>query len=172
MVVTCRTALALSLLSAACMAACAPPPEPKTAKSEDTEEVPANSGTDPDVQTAKEAKKDEGPKEAKTEPLTTPLAQTDDADGDKPAAGAKKKPNRGGPRATKAQCSAAFDKYLDLAIGSDARLAGVTPELIRQAKEQARGMKGDPCSGNPPSKSQYDCAMGAATTSEWETCMK
>lgn len=165
---------ALVVCSVFVASACAPPPEPKTAKNEDTEEVPANSGTDPDAQAAADKKQKEGPKEAPTEPLTTPIAGGGEEDGPAatPSTGAKKKPSKSGPRATKKQCNAAFDKYLDLAIGSDARLAGVTPELIKQAKDQARGMKGDPCASEPPSKSQYDCAMGATSTAEWEACMK
>lgn len=79
---------------------------------------------------------------------------------------------KGGPKVSKAECEKSFDRYLELAIGSDPRLAGVSKEMIAQARAGATAQKGDPCVTEPPTRAQYTCAMAAKTTGQWESCMR
>ena len=82
----------------------------------------------------------------------------------------------GGPKASKAECKQLFDKYIDLTIGTDSRFEGIPPEMIAQMKaaalSQAQSEKGDPCSTQDVSRSQYTCAMGSTSTTAWQKCMK
>ena len=74
--------------------------------------------------------------------------------------------------ATQAECASLFDRYIDLEIGDNAKLAGIPPELIQQAKQQARAQSGDPCAKEKVSRAKYNCAIAARTTAVWRTCMK
>lgn len=144
--------------------------KPKTAASQD--HVPANSGfVDPRAKTA-----DGKPEGATTSSAggaaggaggPTPLVSEDPRN---PAASPPA--TKGGPKVSKAECEKSFDKYLELAIGSDPRLAGVSKEMIAQARAGATAQKGDPCVTEPPTRAQYTCAMAAKTTGQWESCMR
>ena len=81
-------------------------------------------------------------------------------------------PAPGGPKVTKAECKKALDRYVDLAIAADPNLAGLPPDVIKQAFAQAASQSGDPCAGDGVSRNQYKCAMKATTTDAWQTCMK
>jgi hypothetical protein len=89
-----------------------------------------------------------------------------------PASSQKPTAPSSGPTVTAKECSDLFDKYLSLAIGADARLTGVPPEMIAQVKAQAIAMKGDPCSGSKVTRSQHQCAMVANSVEAWQTCLE
>jgi hypothetical protein len=78
----------------------------------------------------------------------------------------------GGARVSPGECSQLFDRYIDLSIANDARLAGVTKDMIAAAKAQARAQKGDPCNDQVVTRKQYNCAMAARSAGEWQTCMQ
>ena len=88
----------------------------------------------------------------------------------------EKEPKSTGSKVSKAECKQLFDKYIDLTIGSDTRFEGIPPEMIAQLKEQAlsqaQSQKGDPCSTQDVSRTQYNCAIAAPTTQAWQRCMK
>lgn len=110
-----------------------------------------------------------------TQPYVQPVANNDDpqskSDSATPGApgpaGAKKT-----GKVTKAECAQLFDRYIELAIGGDSRLEGVPPELIQQAKAQARQQKGDPCEKEVVPRAKYNCAIAATSTAQWQKCMK
>jgi hypothetical protein len=77
-----------------------------------------------------------------------------------------------GPAVSAKDCSDLFDKYLSLAIGADARLTGVPPEMIAQVKAQAIAAKGDPCSGSKVTRKQHQCAMAAKSPEAWQACLE
>jgi hypothetical protein len=85
-------------------------------------------------------------------------------------------PKGGGGKVTKAECKQTFDKYIDLTLASDSRFDGIPPEMIAQLKEQAlsqaQSQKGDPCSTQDVTRTQYNCAISAPTTAAWQRCMK
>ena len=174
--------------------ACSSPPPKMVAAKDDG--VPANSASEERLNGAS-AK----PKPVETvdpsQPLTTPMtgdgtpptpmpvAPTSGKPGTKGAAtatarGAEPPPatakGAGGPKASKAECKQLFDKYIDLTIGTDSRFEGIPPEMIAQMKaaalSQAQSEKGDPCSTQDVSRSQYTCAMGSTSTAAWQKCMK
>lgn len=94
-----------------------------------------------------------------------------------PKAPKEKEPTKStGSKVSKAECKQLFDKYIDLTIGSDSRFEGIPPEMIAQLKEQAlsqaQSQKGDPCSTQDVSRTQYNCAIAAPTTQAWQRCMK
>ncbi|MFO0663531.1 MAG: hypothetical protein U0174_06245 [Polyangiaceae bacterium] len=109
---------------------------------------------------------------AHTEPVIETQPVSPAASGSANAKG----PTKGGPKVSNAECEAAFDKYLQLMAASDPRLEGLPPEIIAQAKQmaaaQSQGKGGSPCTKNPPSRSQYDCAMAATSAQAWQRCMK
>ena len=129
-----------------------------------------------------------------TQPLTTPLNADPGATptsapggtttpaapagkGGKPGKGpVAKEPKSTGPKVSKAECKQLFDKYIDLTVGSDSRFDGIPPEMIAQLKQsalsQAQSEKGDPCSTQDVSRTQYNCAISAPTTAAWQRCMK
>jgi hypothetical protein len=88
----------------------------------------------------------------------------------------EKEPKSTGSKVSKAECKQIFDKYIDLTLASDTRFEGIPPEMIAQLKEQAlsqaQSQKGDPCSTQEVSRTQYTCAMSAPTTAAWQRCMK
>ncbi|MEA2749110.1 MAG: hypothetical protein QOI41_3253, partial [Myxococcales bacterium] len=79
-------------------------------------------------------------------------------------------------KVSRAECKQTFDKYIDLTLASDTRFEGIPPEMIAQLKEQAlsqaQSQKGDPCSTQDVTRTQYQCAMSAPTTAAWQRCMK
>lgn len=97
---------------------------------------------------------------------------------DPPAPVAKDPPGAkgAGGKVSRAECKQTFDRYIDLTLASDSRFEGIPPEMIAQLKEQAlsqaQSQKGDPCSTQDVTRSQYTCAMAAPTTSAWQRCMK
>ncbi len=142
--------------------------KPKTAASQDN--VPANSGfVDPRADGKPDAKHDAKPEAAPTPggPAPTPLAAENPQN---PAASPPA--SKTGPKVSKAECEKTFDKYIQLAIGGDERLAGVTKDMIAEARAGATAQKGDPCVTEPPTRAQYNCAMAAKTTGQWESCMR
>ena len=135
-----------------------------------------------------------GPASDPTQPYTTPVGGGDTAaSGGAAASGApagkgsgKKGDPKGDPKAppakstagkvSQAECKQLFDKYIDLTVGSDARFEGMGADIIAQLKEQAlaqaKQQKGDPCSTEEVSRTQYTCAMASTTTSAWQKCLK
>ena len=176
------------------VAACSSPPPKMVAAKDDG--VPANSASEERLNGGP-AK----PKPVETvdpsQPLTTPMtgdgtpptpmpvAPTNGKPGTKGVATATAKGGEpppatakgaGGPKASKAECKQLFDKYIDLTIGTDSRFEGIPPEMIAQMKaaalSQAQSEKGDPCSTQDVSRTQYTCAMGSTSTAGWQKCMK
>ena len=49
---------------------------------------------------------------------------------------------------------------------------GMIAQLKEQALAQAKQQKGDPCSTEEVSRTQYTCAMASTTTSAWQKCLK
>ena len=137
-----------------------------------------------------------GPASDPTQPYTTPVGGGDTAaaSGGAGAAGGgaagasagKGSGKKGDPKApppkstagkvSQAECKQLFDKYIDLTVGSDSRFEGMGADVIAQLKEQAlaqaKQQKGDPCSTEEVSRSQYTCAMASTTTSAWQRCLK
>ncbi len=101
------------------------------------------------------------------DPATTP-APSSSATG---AIGATA-PGAGGPKVTKAECKKVLDKYVDLAIAADPNLAGLPPDVIKQAFAQAASQSANPCEGDGVSRNQYKCAMKATSADKWQACMK
>ena len=191
----CVGLLGLTTLLTGSLVACGGPPAKMVATKDDG--VPANSASEERLNgaTAK-------PKPVETtdpsQPLTTPMTgdgsagtttpmptpATNGKPGAKGAATATAKEAKeppaakgaGGPKASKAECKQLFDKYIDLTIGTDSRFEGIPPEMIAQMKAsalaQAQSEKGDPCSTQDVSRSQYTCAMGSTSTTAWQKCMK
>jgi len=161
--------LLLTLASAIACGGAQEQEKPKTAAS--AENVPANSGfVDPRADAKPEPKPEAKPEPAAAAaggPAPTPLAAENPQN---PAASPPA--SKGGPKVTKAECEKTFDKYIQLAIGGDERLAGVTKDMIAQARAGATAQKGDPCVTEPPTRAQYNCAMAAKTTGQWESCMR
>ncbi len=81
-------------------------------------------------------------------------------------------PGAGGPKVTKAECKKVLDKYVDLAIAADPNLAGLPPDVIKQAFAQAASQSANPCEGDGVSRNQYKCAMKATSADKWQACMK
>ncbi|MDB4944246.1 MAG: hypothetical protein JWP97_3780 [Labilithrix sp.] len=94
----------------------------------------------------------------------------------KPLKAGKEPKGASGPKASKAECKQLFDKYIDLTVGTDSRFEGIPPEMIAQLKQsalaQAQQEKGDPCSTQDVTRSQYNCAMSSTSTGAWQACMK
>ncbi len=83
-----------------------------------------------------------------------------------------------GDRVSKAECRQLFDYFIDLSIGSDARLQGLPAEVVAQLKQQAqaeasgRAPGGDPCETQSVSHAQYTCAMRATSVQAWQRCLE
>lgn len=192
-----RVTLASTFLG---LAACGAPQQKMVATTKD-DGVPANSASEQRLAMEGKPKTATAtPAEDPTQPLTTPLGGGDPAAGSAPATttgaaggggsgkgtgkggakGPKEKdppaPKGGGGKVTKAECKQTFDKYIDLTLASDSRFEGIPPEMIAQLKEQAlsqaQSQKGDPCSTQDVTRTQYSCAMSAPTTAAWQRCMK
>lgn len=173
--------------------ACGGPPAKMVAAKDDG--VPANSASEERLNGGAKPKPVETTVDP-SQPLTTPMTgegsassptPVGPASGGKPGAKgtatatAKEQPpavakGAGGAKASKAECKQLFDKYIDLTIGTDSRFEGIPPEMVAQMKaaalSQAQSEKGDPCSTQDVSRSQYNCAMGSTSTSAWQKCMK
>lgn len=167
-------------------------PEPKMVANKD-DGVPANSASEERLNGAQKPKAPP-PAEDPTRPLTTPMtgegsanaAATAPAGAAAPAgtgkAGSGKAgkdppaPKGGAAKVSKLECKQLFDKYIDLTIGSDTRFEGIPPEMVAQMKEsalaQAQSQKGDPCSTQEVSRTQYNCAIASTSTAAWTRCMK
>jgi hypothetical protein len=90
-----------------------------------------------------------------------------------PTASASASAGPGGPRISAKECDKLVDRYIDLAIAGDGRLAGVTAEMIASAKAQVKAQKGmGPCDEQVVTKKQYACAIAAKTTDAYQACLK
>ncbi len=94
--------------------------------------------------------------------------------GDKSAAegsGKGAKPSKTGPKISKAECDKAFEKAIELEIGSNPQFAGLDKaELVSMTKSMAKQQHGDaPCDAT---RSQFTCAMAATSTAQWKKCMQ
>lgn len=160
--------------------------------------VPANSASEQRLASGTAPKSTTGAAEDPAQPLTTPMGGAEPAGASGAGAGAaaaaptgkaggkkdpkdpkvpkEKEPKSTGTKVSKAECKQLFDKYIDLTIGTDTRFEGIPPEMIAQLKEQAlsqaQSQKGDPCSTQEVSRTQYNCAIAAPTTQAWQRCMK
>jgi hypothetical protein len=180
------------------LAACGAPQQKMVATTKD-DGVPANSASEQRLaMEGKPKTATTAPADDPTQPLTTPLggdpaagspatttgAAGSGGSGKGAGKGGAKGPKEkeppaakgGGGKVTKAECKQTFDKYIDLTLASDSRFEGIPPEMIAQLKEQAlsqaQSQKGDPCSTQDVSRTQYNCAMSAPTTAAWQRCMK
>lgn len=81
------------------------------------------------------------------------------------------KPSKTGPKISKAECDKAFEKAIELEIGSNPQFAGLDKaELVSMTKSMAKQQHGDaPCDAT---RSQYTCAMAATSTAQWKKCMQ
>ena len=89
-----------------------------------------------------------------------------------PTPTAKPSPATSGPKVTKSECKKVLDRYVDLAIAADPNLAGLPPDVIKQAFAQAAAQSANPCDGDGVSRDQYKCAMKATSADRWQACMK
>jgi len=184
-------AVSASLLvtSLACLTACGGP-DPKMVAHKD-DGVPANSASEERMKNGGEKKeeKTEAPRDP-TQPYTQPVVGGDPSgggttagkdgkggaaaskDGKDPKAG--KEAKGGKDKVAKADCTRALDKFLDLMIASDSRFEGIPPEMVAQFKQQGFSQVSgpNPCDGEGITRTQYNCAMAAGSTSAWQRCMK
>jgi hypothetical protein len=79
-----------------------------------------------------------------------------------------------------AECTEMLDRYLDMTIAGDAMLASLPPSQGKIARDMKREVKkGDKsyrqveeqCQ-REVSRSEYDCAMKAASPNDWEACIE
>jgi hypothetical protein len=183
------------------LVACGGPPPTKMVANGKDDGVPANSASEQRLASGTAPKTAAGPAEDPTQPLTTPMGGDPSAAGagaagsggtagggatgkggpkkgdpKDPKVPKEKEPKSTGSKVSKAECKQIFDKYIDLTLASDTRFEGIPPEMIAQLKEQAlsqaQSQKGDPCSTQEVSRTQYTCAMSAPTTAAWQRCMK
>jgi hypothetical protein len=166
--------LTIAATTLAGVAACGGP-EPKMVATKD-DGVAASSASEERLSGAPKPKAAE-PAADPTQPLTIPMA----GEGSAGSAKAGKDPPAarkagGAVKVSKLECKQLFDKYIDLTIGSDPRFEGLPPELVTQMKEsalaQAQSQKGDPCSTQEVSRTQYNCAIASTSTAGWTRCMK
>lgn len=144
----------LFLLALVECAACADPPPPKAPRTQ--EMVPANSLDEAKLHGAESPSllDDPTPSSETTTTSTTPDAP----------------PSKGSVAVAEADCGRAMDRYLDLEMATNPQLKGLPPEVVEQAKQQARAQHGDaPCTSTP---AQYRCAIAAKSTAAWQKCMK
>lgn len=147
----------------AAVVACGSTPEPK-ASGRPNDEVPANSASETRLNGDPKTK----PEDARvdpSEPYTTPVRSSGEPTGPK-ATG----------KVSKQECSRLFDRYIELTMNTDTRFESVPPEMLAMLKQQAlteaAQKKGDPCAKEEVPRFKYNCAMAAATPSQWEKCMK
>lgn len=184
----------LTFLALVTLAACGgPEPKMMVANTKD-DGVAANSASEERLASEGKPKAAApGPASDPTQPYTTPVGGGDTAAASGGAAGGaagtpagKGNGKKGDPKVppakstagkiSQAECKQLFDKYIDLTVGSDARFEGIPADMIAQLKEQAlaqaKQQKGDPCSTEEVSRTQYTCAMASTTTSAWQRCLK
>ncbi len=180
-----RKVLSLGLVVLSVLSACESTPRPRSASSSET--VPTNSAFEGKgaARPAEEPK----PAEPKAEEpsgsgsVPSPAAGSGGSGGPVPSGGSNTTSTATlrGPEPTRApatgavsqaECASLFDRYIDLEMGDNAKLAGIPPEIIQQAKQQARAQSGDPCVKEKVPRAKYNCAMAARTTAAWRTCMK
>lgn len=171
-----------AVVTAAGLVACgggAPPPKTQ-------EMVPANSANEPDKNDAtttsgpasgptSDASNDPSGAKPAGNGTTASGGMPQKIGGDAPAAPAPvgtATPAAGGPKVTKVECKKVLDKYVDLAIAADPNLAGLPPDVVKQAFAQAAAQSANPCEGDGVSRNQYKCAMKATSTDKWQACMK
>lgn len=163
------------------LVACNEQPEPKTPQKE--QGVPANSLSDARLHGEEKKAPPSETKEDPTQPYTTKMGEG--ASSSEPATKPGGKSNnktsesspppsapagKGGPTVSREDCNRVMDKYLELEIGQNPQLKGVPPEVIDEAKKMARQQHGEaPCTAT---RSQFNCAMDARSTSAWQKCMK
>ena len=182
--------------------ACGSPPDTKMVANKHDDGVAANSASEERLNAEAKPKATPAKTEDPTQPLTTPMngetaggtpgssgapspnttaaAGTGKGGGKGATKGATlptaKEPKSAGGKVSKGECKQIFDKYIDLTLASDSRFDGIPPEMITQLKaqalSQAQSEKGDPCSTQEVSRTQYNCAITAPTTSAWQRCMK
>ena len=199
---TTLTVLAISLplltsLALVTLAACGGPEPKMMVANKKDDGVAANSASEERLASEGKPKAaPAGPASDPSQPYTTPVGGGDTAAasggagaGGGSAAGApaaKGSGKKGDPKAppakgtagkvSQAECKQLFDKYIDLTVGSDSRFEGIGADMIAQLKEQAlaqaKQQKGDPCSTEEVSRTQYSCAMASTTTSAWQKCLK
>lgn len=178
----------LLLLTAAVITACGGPDPKMVAAKNDG--VPANSASEERLK-AGEKKEDPKVSHDPSQPYTVPVggggasASNEVTPGGPKEVGAgagkkdpKEKPAAGGKgskdKVPKAECAKALDRGLDLMMSGDSRFEGIPPEMIAQFKQQGLSQVGgtSPCDGQGLTKSQYDCAMAASSSSAWQRCIK
>jgi hypothetical protein len=157
-----------------CSACGGPPPKMTAAKQDDG--VAANSASEERLNPDAKAKTTATPAAADpSQPYTTPVVAGGNESGASPGKKPKETPSKTG-KVSKAECKALFDKYIDLTISTDSRFEGIPPEMIaglkEQAQSQAQSQKGDPCSKEEVTRTQYNCAIVAPSTGAWQRCMK
>ena len=191
-------AIGLPLLMTLTLAACGGPEPKMMVATKKDDGVAANSASEERLAAEGKPKAAApGPASDPSQPYTTPVGGGDTAaasagaaaGGGGSAAGApagKGSGKKGDPKApptksttgkvSQAECKQLFDKYIDLTVGSDSRFEGIGADMIAQLKEQAlaqaKQQKGDPCSTEEVSRTQYTCAMASTTTSAWQKCLK
>lgn len=152
----------LGLMMAMTTFACGSSPEPKAPQK--SEEVPANSASETRLNGDSKAKTEDARVDP-SEPYTTPVQSSGDAPTQK-ATG----------KVSRQECSKLFDRYIELTLNTDSRFDSVPPEMLAMLKQQALSeaaqKKGDPCAKEEVPRYRYNCAMAAATPSQWEKCMK
>ena len=151
-------------LAAVAAAGCGGGERPKSAwESEDRVAAnSANEGTAPaaaPTTTQAPSTVDEGPAETTLVADTTPEAKAEAL-------------KREGGAVSRKECEQMIDRYIDLLVKSDDRLAALGPEAIAMAKGQAKGQQGDPCTDEKLTKKKYKCAMSAKTKEKWEKCVE
>ncbi len=155
------------------LAACAGSPPPATPKARLDETVPANSAFEkPPVRAAPSgedvpAEAPPPPPAAPPPPVTPALQAAQNVAPAQPLVPASR-----GPKVSTQECGKLFDRYIELAVGSNPELAAVTRDMISQARAGASAQKGDPCETEEVTRAKYDCGMRATTTDAWQACMK
>jgi len=188
-----RTFLCLAVaLACVATAACNTGPDPKMVAAKN-DGVPANSASEERLKTGEKKEEANKPAHDPSQPYTTPVGgaggSNDVTPGGPKEVGAqtagkkdpkdpKEKPGAAGKgskdKVPKAECAKALDRGLDLMMAGDSRFEGIPPEMIAQFKSQGLSQVGgpNPCDGQGMTKSQYDCAMGASSSSAWQRCIK
>jgi hypothetical protein len=168
------------------LAACGGPDPKMVAAKNDG--VPANSASEERLKAGEkkeEPKATHDPSQPYTQPVTGGGGSGDATPGGPKEVGAnagkrdpKEKPGAAGKgskdKVPKADCTKALDRGLDLMMSGDSRFEGIPPEMIAQFKQQGLSQVGgpNPCDGQGLTKTQYDCAMTAPTSSAWQRCIK
>lgn len=182
-----RSLLALGALCCL-LIGCGGGPDPKMVAAKN-DGVPANSASEERLKTGEkkeEPKATHDPSQPYTQPVSGGAGSSEVTPGGPKEVGAsagnkkdpKEKPGAAGKgskdKVPKADCAKALDRGLDLMMSGDSRFEGIPPEMIAQFKQQGLSQVGgpNPCDGQGLTKTQYDCAMAAPTSSAWQRCIK